>query len=761
MSAGKIFYYLNAALIVGFALGSFLYPVPWWAISIGICVTAVLVAYKTKSKIWLACGAVAFFGIAFVSFALFTAQHKHAAVVALSPQEFSGVVRDMTRQKSKLLVRLTGKSGTIRFTTYDVSIQEGEQLRVRCDAFSSSFSLNAYATSRQLGFCSDVIVLEQKAGSISFLTTIRRDLDDIISRALPSPESDLLSGMLLGKPSDFSSDLASTLQHTGTTHIVVLSGFNITIFAFVVSAVFRRFGIGLRASTIASLTVVSLFVCLVGFSAPVVRATLLVFFVLLARARGRPYQSLGLLLLSANVMLLQNPMLLRWSLSFQLSFFATFGVMHQHLLSRPFRFLPQSFGLRETVQTTAAATLMSVPLIAYAFGGISTVTLIANALVLPLVPFVMLAGLPVVLLGLFSQMGALIVGAIPFVALRFMTDVLTFFSDLPFSYIEGLQIPGWAVALWYAGVGVLVFRSRQAKKTHEEARSVRLHFSVSLIGTIAVVIFSVFALRSGTAKTPVLHFFDVGQGDSIHFRLPNGTDVLVDGGPDSTVLSRLGRSMPYTDRKIEIIALTHPHADHVAGLIDVIKKYDVGEFWFTQVAYDSPVYAELLKELKEKRIPMRVMLDGSGVRIPGNFSTDISVLAPKNSQPDSDLNQTSMVLRIEMAGKAALLMGDAGIPVESSLIQEYGSLLRADVLKAGHHGSSDASSQGFIQAVNPQLAIISVGEDNAYGQPAESTLQHFADARVPVFRTDQNGSITVTFTPDNPIKIYTSIPLTK
>lgn len=756
MSAGKIFYYLNAALIVGVATGSFLYGSAVWISFLLIFLFSVgLYLWKRRPLFSLACFVTACAGLLLVTHTVAQFEHFHVYTVSQTPQIFDGRITDITIKQSQLLVRMSGPSGTIRFSTYARDLHEGDRVQINCRAFSDSFLFETVASHAQIAFCSDAEIIAHDAKPETGLLRIRTSLSNILFTALPSPESDLLAGMLLGKQSDFPDDLNTALQRTGTTHIVVLSGFNITIFAFVINALFRRFGLGLKTATLASIAVIWLFIFLVGFSAPVVRAGILVCFMLVARVRGRPASSFSLLLLSAAIMLCENPLLLRWSLSFQLSFLATIGVLYQDVLSPRFLFISTRFGIRENLQTTFAATMMTAPLIALAFGGVSLVSLFTNMVVLPFVPLVMALGVPVLLAEFIGQSFALALGMFPFIILRFIISFLNWVSEFSFAYIEHVHISSLIVLLWYVCFGfIAVWRSKKQKNmdcTQAIIRPISIRTWVLL--AVVVIPVGVVILLYPIIQVPEIHFFDVGQGDATYLRLPNGFDMLLDGGPDGTILSRLGRTMPYTDRSIDVLVLTHPHADHVAGLTAVLQKYRIGEIWINGVAYDSPVYEEFLHIAREKNIFIRTVSPSYEVLVDDPFRTDIRVVAAGSIEKETDVNQTSIVLLIETANHRILVTGDAGIPVERRLVEEDADTLKADILKVGHHGSKNASSESFLRAVDPDFAIVSVGADNSYNLPDPGTLTRFSELGISVFRTDVCGTITESLNPTRMTKL--------
>jgi competence protein ComEC len=257
-------------------------------------------------------------------------------------------------------------------------------------------------------------------------------------------------------------------------------------------------------------------------------------------------------------------------------------------------------------------------------------------------------------------------------------------------------------------------------------------------------------------KAPVLHaaFFAVGQGDATLLRDAEGNDILIDGGPSDTILSKLGRVMSPVDRTIELVVLTHPHADHVNGLAAVLARYKVNRVLMTDVVADDDAYATFQKSIAEQHIPVTVASTTVAFDV-GRMR--VAVLWPQESWQQREtlkddmatgggLNDTSVVLRVSYGEKHFLFMGDASSAVEEALLHTS-STLEADVLKVGHHGSKYSTTRAFLRAVHPTYGVIDVGVKNRYGHPTLQTLFRLHDAGVKVFRTDHDGDIRVSLTP--------------
>lgn len=251
-------------------------------------------------------------------------------------------------------------------------------------------------------------------------------------------------------------------------------------------------------------------------------------------------------------------------------------------------------------------------------------------------------------------------------------------------------------------------------------------------------------------------FLDVGQGDAI--LIQKGTQqVLIDGGPGMTVLRRLGEELPWFDRTIEVVILTHPQQDHVEGLVHVLERYKVGLVLFPQAAYGSQLASTWLQELIDRSIPYRFAWAGQELQLDG---VRFSVLAPfadaeGQALVKKSINNASTTTRIDFpavggAGALSFLMtGDAEAGAEKLLVERYkgsGTLnlefltpLDVDVLKAGHHGSKTSTTPELLAAASPSAVVVSVGADNRYGHPHPTAMERLKDFQV--WRTDEDGSV--------------------
>lgn len=237
-----------------------------------------------------------------------------------------------------------------------------------------------------------------------------------------------------------------------------------------------------------------------------------------------------------------------------------------------------------------------------------------------------------------------------------------------------------------------------------------------------------------------IDFLDVGQGSAILVNAPNGNQALIDGGPSDAVLAKLGEALPLYDKKIELLILTHPDSDHLSGLVEVLKRYEVGQILETGIADSSAEYQEWNKLIEQKKIPVVFAAAGQKIVVADNLA--IKILYPMgkiNGQEFKNTNATSIVGKIIYGQNKILFTGDAEEQTEK-ILQLVDADLTADILVVGHHGSKTSTSAEFLAAVAPAIAVIQVGMNNKYGHPTAEVLERLKGLNI--WRTDLDKDIS-------------------
>lgn len=270
-----------------------------------------------------------------------------------------------------------------------------------------------------------------------------------------------------------------------------------------------------------------------------------------------------------------------------------------------------------------------------------------------------------------------------------------------------------------------------------------------LLMTFAALLLGVYAytLQPVQADTKArVYMLDIGQGDSFLIVAANGKKLLIDGGKDSSVLSELSAVMPTGDRTIDVMIATHPDADHIGGLPSVLGRYDVGLFLTSQVYGSSDMYKSLLKTLADKKIPSYYVRRGMSLKLDTNeiIPSTFSILFPDRPTTNWETNTASVVGRLDMGTSSMLLNGDSPSSIERYMVQKDPKILDVDILKLGHHGSKTSSSEEYLRATSPLLALISAGARNTYGHPAPEVVARLKSLRIPSTSTIDHGIVTLT-----------------
>lgn len=618
------------------------------------------------------------------------------------------------------------------------------------------------------------------------LERLRRAAGDALAAAIPEPEAGLAAGIVVGLREQVDRDLAADFTTVGASHIVAISGWNIAIVATTVGACAGR--MGRRRRTILLAIAIVAYVAFAGASPSVVRAAAMAGVVLVARETGRAGRAAAALGWAAALLLLVDPSLVG-DAGFQLSTLATAGIL---AWATPLSEAIDRSGagrvprwLAETLAVSLAAQAATLPIVLLTFGRLAIVSPIVNLIVVPLVAPAMAACALALGAGAIASLGAPTIvgslGGLPAWAL--LTTICTVIRAAAGLPIASVTIPPpWtlAAAAIAAALPFLVIvaarrrrgRPRPGATTVPPAalasrrpgraeratspRLVRVTVIALVVGSGGLLL-AIAHRPAGAARITVL---DIGQGDSILVEGGRGSRMLVDGGPDpDRLLVELDRRVPPWDRRIDLLVLTHPHEDHVAGLALLLGRYRIGRVYEGGMHGPGPGYAAWAARLAGASAPARAILS-TGARIDLD-DIGLKVLWPDPGTvpvepPDGGrgINDVSIVLLGEVAGRRFLLTGDVEDDVDPLL--EARGLPPIDILKVAHHGSGTASTTAFLGIVRPGLAIVSSGAGNPYGHPAKTTLDHLRSAGARVLRTDTDGSVDVTIDASGGIGVSTA-----
>ena len=574
---------------------------------------------------------------------------------------------------------------------------------------------------------------------------LRRLMRGALEANLSGPPAGLVRGMLLGEKHRIPAEVADRFRHTGLAHALVISGLHVGLVALFFYTLFRVARAPPRAACLATALVLLLYALVTDLQAPVVRASIMAGVVLVGRAidrRGEVYNSLGL---AAILILCLWPASLL-TLSFQLSFGATLAIVALHgplmsLWPRAWRDEDRALGkwVLSPLCVTAAAQLGTGPLIAWHFQQFAPVSLAANLVVVPLLGAAVSLGLLAALTGPWWPLAGALFNGANYLTLNALMGAVDAFAALPFASLTTPKPSALTLVLAAWTAGLLAWGLRRPRGR-----------ALLLITLLAWGNLQVWRLTLRDRELEVV-FLDVGQGDAAFLRFPNGRTMVVDGGLRSQ-RSDLGERVvvPFLKHRgvsrVDAVVASHPHSDHIGGLVHLLEQVEVGHFLDSGQAYDSWTARRLRRLIEERGVAYHRVAAGDSLA--GLGGVGAVVLHPRAGFVDAGggsphgLNDGSVVVRFDYGETRVLFTGDVEESSEPALLG-WGGGLRSGVLKAAHHGSRTSSGPAFVEAVDPSVCVVSVGAYNRFGHPAPEVMSRFREAGARVYRTDECGAVVV------------------
>lgn len=587
-----------------------------------------------------------------------------------------------------------------------------------------------------------------RGGVWGMIDHLRRRAELTLAMAMPEREAALARGFVLGQDQDIPAKTVQDFRDSGLAHLLAVSGQNVVLLCLLAIPFLAMSGIPGRTRLLILAGLILVYVPVAGGGPSIQRAGVMGMAALAAAAVDRPVMRAWSLCLAAAVTLALNP-LAATDPGWQLSFAAVVGIV---LLARPIavrltgpgsdrrgsirRAVADGFGV------TLAASLATLPLIAFHFERVPVATVTANLIAMPAVAPSMWLGMAAAAIGQLIPPLAVPLNLLNTILLGFIAQIADWFGGQAWSAVavglDSVAELGLAyLLLGIISVGVLTALRRLQIPRGPEGVGVRPAF---LIPLVILVLGPLVAglLAPGRRELPPpppggarIEFLDVGQGDSILIR-PHGEDpVLVDFGPPGAGVMEALRSASV--ERLSAAVLTHLDLDHAGGVYEVLESVPVGTLMYDEL--DRPI------EITARRAGSDLLPVSTGDRFRvGPIGIEVLWPPPRASTdrlPDSERNARSVVLLVEWRDRRILLTGDA----ESEEVQlSPGGL---DVLKVAHHGSDDAGLPGLLAQTRPGLAVISAGADNRHGHPTEQVLGALEAAGVPILRTDRQGTVSV------------------
>ncbi len=579
---------------------------------------------------------------------------------------------------------------------------------------------------------------------ISFGVKWRRRIGAAIEDLYCREDASFLMGILLGSTEGIPRETKNAFSRAGIYHILAISGLHVGLIAGMLYILFSLSGISPMWSVMISAPVLFAYGLVTGMKPPVQRSIVMVTLVMTGVSLQRKIDLVNLLAGVAMLLLLLSPPMIR-APGFQMSFLATWGILELYPgLTERFPILssgkhhPIFRRLLQVVGVTLCAQIPLVPLMASFFHRLALMAPFANLIALPL-------------MGILFPLGSLSVGvkmilggalARPLVwATSFLIDVLfrtaAFFSQPTLSSIYMAPFDLIEIISFY----IILACSVQFLRG-------RISWEVLLIAFfIAGDSIAAYLLFTGHPPLRVT-FLDVGQGNGTVIEFPTGEVMIFDGGPASGSWDA-GRQVmaPYLAergiREVDIMGFSHPQLDHIGGLPFIMDNFKVDALFGAAKPAPIEAYSEILGRALDEKLPFYLLGRGDSFRV---GDVDVQVLHPTGEWLDDDpvpedMNDASVVLKVSYGGLSFLMTGDIGTAVESELVAQVADELESDVLEVPHHGSLYSTSGSFIDAVKPEIAVVSVGRGNPFGHPAPALMKLLADDGIVTLRTDRLGAV--------------------
>ena len=594
----------------------------------------------------------------------------------------------------------------------------------------------------------------------------RDHIRDFLNRDADPLTSSIFKALVLGEQGDIPEEIKEYFILTGTAHLLAISGDQFGIVALLSFSllmwILKRSEFLLLTLDVrkwaAGLTIpcIVLYAFIAGGGISVIRAAIMVITFFLSILFNRERNLLHTLALAAFLILIFSPPSL-FDVSFQLSFLAVLSILY--FVPRIFQKLKKE-GISILLETswkknfwkyitlpllvTGVAILGTAPFVAFHFNRFSPIGFFTNLFIIPWVGFLIVPlSLAASIFSFFyTPFAAFLIHVNGFITL-ILLKVLALFASIPHASFSISTPTPIEIILFY----LLLFLAVHLRK----GKKIQCLFAGLCI--VFVLDLAFWNLKDSFQEDLKLTFIDVGQGDSILVEFPKGKKMLIDGGGLYEDRFDVGKNViaPFLwkkkIRRIDTLVLTHPDPDHLKGLIFIASQFSVGQFWENGVQTESDSYLQLKKILAEKEIQTQSLSEKTPAQIINGVET--SFLNPpawdpaqRNVRSPSNLNNSSLVMRLRFKNVSILLTGDIGKEAEGRMLRKDDPL-RSDILKIPHHGSSSSSSSPFLERVRPTYAILSIGERNIGRLPHPEVLKRYFQLGIEVYRTDKNGAITV------------------
>lgn len=616
-----------------------------------------------------------------------------------------------------------------------------------------------------------VKVVEKNCLNIIELSSHRakRKIIDCASHLLSEDTRQMCLGILIGYDDELQVDITENFRKSGLSHVLAVSGMHIGYLAMGLD----YFGIGCKISkkirNLGISCILIFFLYIANFSPSVVRASIMMIIVFFSFLLERKSDTLTSMCFSLLIILLYNPYQL-FDIGLLLSYLATIGIIY---FSKVFVYFNEKQQVRwreklkNIVKISAYANIVTAPIIVYSFHTFSINFFLSGFLSLVFMGPIILGGFGLIILSLISFSFAASLAKIYELLLNIFITCTKRVGCLPFAEII-VPTPSIISVIFYYDciLAFLLYRwikknvpnrylvKKIAKRLDDTKAVLKKHNRIIFFLLTFFILFMLVLNR--IPKNLKIYFVDVGQGDSTLVITPTGKTIMIDSGGSETGNFDVGKNtlMPYLLYKkitvLDYICISHFDTDHCQGFIYLLNHIKIKNLVISKQYESTRNFEEITEVARKKKIKIIVISAGDRLKI--DSYVHFKIFHPSNSL-NTDINDNSIVMKLEYNQFSCLFTGDISQKMEEQLVKDFRKELKSTILKVAHHGSKTSSKEEFLEVVQPQIALIGVGKNNKFGHPSEEVLGRFKRYGIKIYRTDQMGEISISVDSYGKIKI--------
>ena len=625
---------------------------------------------------------------------------------------------------------------------------------------------NIYGTIEQNG---KIELIKEKNINYFFiiLYKVKNKIIKNINNKFPEETRGVFLGILLGDKNSIEEDVRQNFADSSLSHILAVSGTHISYVVICISVLFKKLKLNKNIRKVLTSLVLFMYLYLVDFSASATRAVIMSNIVILQMLFYRKQDTITTIAFSSIIILINNPYAIL-NIGFLLSYGGTIGIiLFVNKISTESKedfFQRFKSYLKDICIVTISAQTIIMPIIIYYFNTISFTFIISNIIASLIIGPIIMIGLVIIAISFFKIPIISLIIRFYNILIVILVKTADIISKIPISKIY-LKTPTTLEIIFYYSVvfliALLIYIKKSNRKFIKKTIQIDIYnlknFFINNRNKVLIFISIVSLISITSIKIPKelkINFIDVGQGDSCLITTPQNKKVIVDSGGSESYDVGKNVLLPYLlDKritKIDYIMISHFDTDHCKGFEYVLENLKVKNVIISKQSETSENFKQIMKIIRKKRINLIVVQKGSKIKI-DNFTT-VDIISPHSENIADNMNDNSIVAKLEAYNFSILFTGDASEKIEKEIIKEKINL-KSDILKVSHHGSKTGTSEEFLKSVKPKIALIGVGENNKFGHPTEDVIKRLTENKVKIYRTDRNGEISIKIKKNKNIKI--------